>query len=952
MTVLLLLHLVVGVAVIGAGEHGVRWAMPVSLIPPVATVVWLAAEYPSVIDGEVHTERVTWIPALDVALDLRLDGFSALMLLLVSGVGLLVVVYSMGYFVHRHEHTVRLMGLLTLFAGSMAGLVLADNLLALYGFWELTSITSFFLIGNRHEDIGARAAALQALLVTGLGGLAMLVGFIIIGQAAGSYQLSELIAAAPRGADVTVALVLILVGAVTKSAQYPFHSWLPGAMVAPTPVSAYLHSATMVKAGVYLVARLAPPFFAVGMWRPVVVTVGLVSMIAGGLRALRQNDLKLLLAMGTVSQLGFMMVIVGWGSREAATAGAMILLGHAAFKAAAFMVVGHLDHQHGTRDVRALPRIGRRWVVVIVTTVVSAGSMAGLPLLFGFIGKEADYEALYDGGTAGRVTLIFVALGSVLTAAYSVRFVLGAFGRLARPADQVAAGEPPAAVFVAPAAVLGAVTVVLGLFPALADGIANAATVALAGAGEAVHLAIWHGLTVPLELSLLALAVGIGIGLASDRLRPLLRRGEALPSATEGYRKTLQGLNTVANRVTRVAPPGSLPIYLGVILVTAAVRPGAALLSGVWWPGWPDLVTTPMHVAVIAIILAFGLAATAVHRRFSAALFLGMAGYGMAGLFLVQGAPDLALTQVAIETLTTVLFVLVLRRLPDRFETRGAAEHRQLRRVVSVGVGVLVFFLALAVGVELPETDVSDAMIAQSYPEADGRNVVNVILVDFRGYDTLGEMTVLTAGAIGTVALARAGRRRPPAAAATNADTTAGSSPATETLPPPVQLRRLINVDVSVRIVFAAVMIGSLWLLFAGHNQPGGGFAGGIVAGAAVALRYASGGIDEVRRLSRGRPWIVLGAGVLVSVVTALVPIVLGQSVLESTAWTFDLPLLGEVKVPSPLFFDVGVYLAVIGLALMVFESFGDDAPPTERETADVAELAERSEMADVAVPR
>jgi multicomponent Na+:H+ antiporter subunit A len=928
MAALLLLHLVVGLAVIAAGVRARRWAIPVSLVPPLATVTWLATVLGDVFDAEVKTERISWIPGLDVAVELRLDGFSALMLLLVSGIGVLVVIYSMGYFTDPHRHTVRLMGLLTLFAGSMAGLVLADNLLVLYGFWELTSITSFFLIGNRHEDLAARAAALQALLVTGLGGLAMLVGFIVLGQAAGTYRLSELLAEPPRGGTVVGALILVLLGAFTKSAQYPFHSWLPGAMVAPTPVSAYLHSATMVKAGVYLVGRLAPAFATLGMWRPLVVGVGVVTMIAGGMRALRQHDLKLLLAMGTISQLGFMMVILGWGTRDAVTAGAVILLAHGAFKAACFMIVGILDHQHGTRDVRQLPRLGRPWLVVGISAAVSAGSMAGVPLLFGFIGKEADYDALYEAGTSGRVTLAFVVVGSIFTTAYSLRFVLGVLGRLAAPDERVEAGAPPGARFVGPVVVLSAVTVLLGLVPALADSIADAATVALAGVGDAVHLAIWHGITVPLELSLLALVVGAWVGFASERLRPRMRWGDRLPTASDGYRATLFGVNVVADRVTRIAQPGSLPIYLGVILVTAATVPGVALLTSEWWPGWPELVTTPMHVAVIAVILGFGLAATAVHRRFSAALFLGMTGYGMAGLFLVQGAPDLALTQVAIETLTMVLFVLVLRRLPDRFETSGR-EHRALRRTVSVGVGGLVFALALAVGVDLPATDVSDAMIEQAYPEADGRNVVNVILVDFRGYDTLGELTVLTAAAIGTVALARSGRRQRTEAPDTDAPDRG------EHVPAPVPLRRLVSVEVSVRIVFAAVVVGSLWLLFAGHNQPGGGFAGGIVAGAAVALRYVSGGIDEVRRLSRGKPWIVLGGGLLVSVVTALVPLLIGHSVLESTAWTFDLPVFGEAKLPSPLFFDIGVYLAVIGLALMVFESFGDDAPPTALDAED-----------------
>ncbi len=384
-----------------------------------------------------------------------------------------------------------------------------------------------------------------------------------------------------------------------------------------------------------------------------------------------------------------------------------------------------------------------------------------------------------------------------------------------------------------------------------------------------------------------------------------------MPRALDAYRASLRGVEFGADRVTTVAQPGSLPIYLGVILLTAAVVPGALLLSGTWWPGWPDVVDLPAHVPLAALMIALALAAAIVRRRFSGALFLGMVGYTMAGLFIVQGAPDLALTQVAIETLTTVLFVLVLRRLPDRFETATGAARRAVRVVVATAVGAIVFLFTLGVGPLDPPTDVSDTMIEQAVPEGDGRNVVNVILVDIRGMDTVGELTVLTAAAIGTVALARAGRR-----------------PGREgrTLPP-VAVQRLVTVDVSVRIVFPAVMVGSLWLLFAGHNQPGGGFVGGIVAGAAVSLRYVAGGIDEVRRLSRGRPWIVLGTGLLISVTTALVPLLLGGDVMESGSFSLDLPLLGAVKVTSATVFDIGVYLAVLGLALMMFESFGDDVP-------------------------
>ncbi len=916
MIALLTLHLVVGIGLLATTHRVGRISILLAGLPPLATVVWLATRLPAVDEGDVFTEHVDWIPELGVNLDLRLDGFAALMVLLVAGIGVLVVAYAGPYFGTIPPTTVRLLGLLTLFAGSMLGLVLSDNLLVLYGFWELTSVTSFLLIGNRHEDPRARAAALQALIVTGAGALAMLAGFIVLGQAGGTYRLSELVADPPSGTAVTVAVVLMLLGAFTKSAQVPFHSWLPGAMVAPTPVSAYLHSATMVKAGVYLVARLAPAFLALDLWRPLLESVGIATLIVGGLRALRQTDLKLLLAYGTVSQLGLMVAVFGWGTGDALAAGCVMLLAHAAFKAAAFMVVGIVEHQAGTRDLRQIPRPAAGWTPTIVVAAIAAASMAGVPLLFGFIAKEADFDAYLDSG--GSVALAGVVAGSALTAAYSARFLAGALGRLAdRPAEPA---PRPTAMFVAPAVVLAAATVLFGVVPHLADDLVDAAADSLrVGLDEDVHLALWHGLTSELVLSGAALTIGGLLFVGRRRVDRVLAIGSRLPSAAAGYTASLRGLNAVANRVTAVAQPGSLPLYLGVILLTAAAVPGVLLLGGTWWPGWPDLVDVPAHVPLAALLLSSALAATIVRRRFSGALFLGMAGYAMAGLFMVQGAPDLALTQVAIETLTTVLFVLVLRRLPDRFEPTRAAARRAVRIAVASVVAGLVFVMTIAVAAIDPPTTVSDQMIARSVPQGHGRNVVNVTLVDFRAIDTLGEITVLAAGAIGTVALARAGR---------------GGRRREERLPPPVPVTRLVTIDVSVRLVFAAVMVGSLWLLFAGHNQPGGGFVGGIVAGAAVALRYVQGGLPQVRRLSRGRPWMVLGAGMLLAVTTAIVPLLLGDAVLESAYRTFDVPLFGEVSVTSALVFDIGVYLVVIGLALMMFESFGDDNPVAAREPA------------------
>ncbi len=726
---------------------------------PAAVVVWLVANSGRVAGGSGVSARAEWVSDLGLALDLRVDPFAALMIVLVSGIGVLVYAYAWYYFGNSGKAG-RAAGLLTLFAGSMLGVVVADNLLALYVFWELTSVTSYLLIGVDDTDPEARSAAQHALLVTGLGGLVMLGGFVVLGQQAGTFRISELLAAAPSGSTTAVALMLILVGAFTKSAQYPFHSWLPRAMVAPTPISAYLHSAAMVKAGIYLVARLAPAFADVGPWRPLVVTVGLFTMLAGGLRALRPFDLKQLLAFGTISQLGFLMVLFGIGEPAATAAGCALILAHGLFKAALFMVVGIVDHETHTRDVRQLPTLGQGWTPTKVVALVSAASMAAIPPLAGFIAKEEAYDALVEGGAGERLVLAGIVAGSVLTVAYSLRFACA----LVRPdlvagtdGGRSAAVHGPGRGFVLPGVVLATASVVLGVVPALWSGLVDRAANALDPRAQA-DLELWHGFTTPLVLSLLTLGAG---GLVFWRRRQVAAVQARLTFPVSGdrvYDATVRGVLELAARVTSVVQSGSLPTYIAVILSTAVIAPTAAMLSGRWWPGWPDLIGSLAHIPIAAILLGGGVAATMARRRFAAAILLGVVGYGMAMLFVVQGAPDLALTQFAIETLSIVVFLLVFRVLPDRFERRAPAVGRSVRLAVSAGVGVFVVLMAIATAGSRTEPSVSKEMSEQALPEGDGRNVVNVILVDIRGMDTLGEITVLVTAGIGIVALARVGR--------------------------------------------------------------------------------------------------------------------------------------------------------------------------------------------------
>ncbi len=764
MLLLLLLHAFTGSALIAAGGRvGRRAGVTLGALAPAAMLVWLATHLGDLDVGGVVTESTAWISSLDLAVDLRLDGFAALLLMLVSGIGVLVFWYAAGYFSDTTADLGRLLGLLVLFSGAMAGLVLADNLFALYLFWEATSITSYLLIGNSHDNPRARAAALHALLVTGLGGLAMFVGFVLIGHAAGTFRISEIIAEPPTGGAVNAGLVLVLVGAASKSAQYPFHSWLPGAMVAPTPVSAYLHSATMVKAGVYLVARFAPAFAEHAVWRPIVLTVGIVTMLFGGLRALRQHDLKLLLAFGTVSQLGLLFVLFGAGFEGAALAGTLMLLAHALFKAALFMVVGIIDHQTGSRDLRALTGLGRPWLPVTIVGTIAAASMAGVPLAFGFVAKEGAFAGFDPAGEQSWAwsapVLGLLVAGSCITFAYTARWAWGAFtagGSDWRPAPPPAPlDQPPGIGFWAPPAVLAAATLALGLLPVFADGLVGRAVGAIVPDAHRVHLSLWHGVNLALGLSVVVYVVGSLLFVARRPVAGVLARGHAIPNGSDVYLAVLRGLNLLADRVTRFVQNGSLPFYAGVILFTAAVAPGLYLLVEGERPAWPEFLDSPAHIPVVIALVGGAVGAALVPRRLAAALFLSVVGYGMAALFVVEGAPDLALTQVTIETLGTVLFVLVLRRLPRRF-SRPTSAGTIPRLVVSAAVGAAVFLFALSAADSRTARPVSDEMIARAYPDGHGKNIVNVILVDFRGFDTLGEITVLGVAAVGAVALARA----------------------------------------------------------------------------------------------------------------------------------------------------------------------------------------------------
>jgi multicomponent Na+:H+ antiporter subunit A len=757
---ILVLHAGAGLSILLASRFG-RRVFLLGAIAPAVALAWLLGVAGGVVDGEVRTQQVRWVDALALDLSLRLDAYALVMALLVSGVGVLVFLYAWQYFGARADLP-RLASVLVLFSGSMLGLVLADSLFGLFVFWELTTVTSYLLIGTDDDRPEARAAARHALVVTGGGGLAMLGGFVILAQGAGSASISAVVANPPGGAAATVAAALVVVGAATKSAQVPFHGWLPGAMAAPTPVSAYLHSATMVKAGVYLAGRVAPSFAeAYDFWRPTLLVLGSATMLAGGAIALGRRDLKQLLAYGTVSQLGFLMVLLGAGIPELTFAGTAVLLAHGLFKSSLFMVAGIVDHQAHSRNIGRLDGIGRRMPAVASVAVLAAASMIGLPVLFGFVAKESALEALLDvRATVGWPTIVALVAGSALTAGYAARFVVGAFGRK-RPEDltgePVTEAAPPPLSFLVPAAVPALAGLVLGVLPVAVDELVGAASASV-GAPAGAHLELWHGFTAALGLSTLAV---LGGALLEIRWRLVTAWWQRRPRATaaNAFERAMDGLGAVATRLTAIVQSGSLPVYLAVTLMTFVVFCGWALASEVRLPDDAVFADSGVQVAAAATATAAAVGAALAGRRFVAVLLLGAVGYSVAVLFVVQGAPDLALTQFLVETLSVVLFVLVLRQLPERFARAPFRSQTVLRAAVALSAGVLVTLAVLSTAAARTQPPVSDEYLARALPDGGGKNVVNVILTDFRALDTMGEITVLAVAAVGVASLVAAVRR-------------------------------------------------------------------------------------------------------------------------------------------------------------------------------------------------
>ena len=699
-----------------------------------------------------------WAPLLGLTFSLNADGLSLFFAVLISGIGALVVVYSGGYLA-GHPQIGRFYGWLLTFMAAMLGVAFSDNLLLLYVFWELTSISSYMLIGFDHEDKTARAAALQALLVTVLGGVALLAGAVLLGIAGGSMEISvllsrrELLQSSPL---FIPALILVLLGAFTKSAQFPFHFWLPNAMAAPAPVSTYLHSAAMVKAGIYLLARMSPALGGNDAWTYIVGAVGLATLLLGGYLALSQTDLKLLLAYSTVSALGLLTLLIGLGTPHALEAAMVFMLAHALYKGALFLVAGAVDHGTGTRDLRQLGGLLHAMPKTAAAATIAALSMGGVLPLFGGIAKEMVYEVASEFGpwitfavVAGGIFFFYIAAGTAFGPFWQRK------GNASRPGDPAHIHEAPFSMWTS-TMVLSLSSLVLGILPqTLAAPLAGPAASAATGADAGFELALWHGVNTALILSLLTILSGAMLYGVRVRVRRITGKFIIPWGPDAAYWSFLQIMNAAASGLTRFLQSGRLRYYLMIIVITLVALAGIPLIAhgGMHWPT-SDLNLRPTELGFAVLILLATVMVVRSRSILSAVAALGAVGYSVAMIYLTYGAPDLAMTQFLIETLTVILFVLVFYRLPQ-FKDVGSRRARFGSACVALlGGGLITALVLMAAGVQLHHP-ISGYFMDAAVSGAHGRNLVNIILVDFRGLDTLGETTVLAIAAIGVYAVVK-----------------------------------------------------------------------------------------------------------------------------------------------------------------------------------------------------
>ena len=934
-------------------------------ITALVCTVLVASLYPQIAAGEVVRANFEWAPALGLQFSLRMDGYAWLFSLIVSLMGTLVVLYAR-YYMSPQDPVPRFFSFFQAFMAAMLGVVLSGNLIQLVMFWEMTSLASFMLIAYWHHRADARRGARMALTITGAGGLCLLAGVLILGHIVGSYDMDRVLASGDLvRADpwYPAVLGLVALGALTKSAQFPFQFWLPNAMAAPTPVSAYLHSATMVKAGVFLLARFWPVLAGTEEWFWVIGGAGAITLVLGAYAAIFQRDMKGVLAYSTISHLGLITLLLGLNSTLGLVAAIFHMVNHATFKASLFMAAGIVDHETGTRDMTRLSGLYRAMPITATLAMVAAASMAGVPLMNGFISKEMFFAetTFISGDPALEIGLPLLAtVAGAFSVTYSLRFILQVF--FGPPAEDLprAPHEPPRWMLF-PSGLLVMICLIVGVIPGITVGpfLHLAAQSILGDRMPEYSLAVWHGFNLPLAMSFVALMVGIALYLvlrAHQRNHPgrvpFIYRFDGRRS----FEYLVDSSSVLASRAVRVLASSRLQVQMLVIVIGTLLVAWLPLRVGGWLSG--DGPRTPADPVFLILWLvgggcALGAAYQAKYHRLAALTLSGGAGLMTCLTFVWFSAPDLALTQLAVEVVTVVLLLLGLRWLPRRMlagtddDRPGLkARARRLRDLLVAGVaGVSLTAITYAMLTRPVGDTISSFFLEQALPEGGGTNVVNVILVDFRGFDTLGEITVLGIVALTVYALLR--RFRPAQESVElprqqrEQDGRAALQPPDIKAPLPEGQMRVPAV--LVRMLLPVAVLVSVYLLLRGHNLPGGGFVGGLVMATSIILQYMVGGVYWVESRSRLNPQHWVGLGLAAAGIAAMSSWFALRPFLSALAWDVHVPLVGHLHLSSVLLFDLGVYMLVVGATVLVLVALAHQSMRAQRRAAAEAEAEEEA---------
>lgn len=942
------------------------------LIVPVVLFGLLLTYLPVVRDtATAGVYTLPWMPSLGIDFTVYMDGLALLFALMITGIGALVVLYSIYYLDPEQEAIHRFYLYLLLFMGAMLGIVLSDNMIVLYTFWELTSISSFLLIAFWYERDRSRYGALKSMLITVLGGFAMLAGFVLLHSLTDTWSIRETISLLGNISDhplFLLAMILVLIGAFTKSAQFPFHIWLPDAMEAPTPVSAYLHSATMVKAGLYLVARFSPIFAGQVEWFWIVSLGGIITMCYGSIMAVRQTDLKALLAYSTVSQLGLIMSLLGAGSAAvhmgvgeesllyagATTAAIFHLINHATFKGALFMVAGIVDHETGTRDMRKLGGILTMMPITFTMACISGFSMAGIPPFNGYLSKEMFLEAMVELTHADFFSLqmwgvlfpILAFLGSVFTFVYCMIFIFKTFGGRYQPDKLDGKPHDPAWGMLLPPAILALLVIVLGFVPNVLSNrlIEPAMRAILPGIVPAsghfdVHISFWHGFTPALWMTIGVIVLGTLLYKLLPRWKGIYNRYPARLTLNHLYDSVLHYSERLSKGFTLRYMSGSVHHYLVYIFVFLIGLIGVGLLraQGISLNTEGSAPITIYEAVLLLMLVGAAVAVPFARQRLIAVIMTGAVGYIVTMFFVLFRAPDLALTQMIVETVSVVLFLLCFYHMPELRREVSTKRSRWLNGVIAVGVGVVMTFVALAASGSSPFESISGYFVKNSHDLGGGDNVVNVILVDFRGFDTFLEITVLGIAALGIYAMiqlqmkvrdtgARVLYVKPKIEPAPSVPVGRTRKEA-QTISKNMNLFKSNDVILATgtKVIVFVILTFALYLFFAGHNNPGGGFIGGLMAASALVLLALAFNVELARRVIPIDYRDLIATGLGIAYMTGIGSFLFGVPFLSHTFAYVELPLLGKTELATAMIFDLGVFLTVVGVTMTIILQIGED---------------------------